>query len=421
MIYTIYIILIFVVLIGFASSFYSQKIILELAHKYRVFDHFDHRKLAKEPRPRLGGIGIFLGFFISFYILFFVIYLLQGTKFHVYVDFSLFQIMLYICSMISFFLLGLYDDFKGLKAVQKLAVELVIATILFYIGFKIELVTLPFFPESINVGILSYPLTTLWIIGVSNAINLIDGLDGLAGGVIAIVAVTIIIICVINKFIFPAIIISALLGGIAGFLPHNVYPSKILMGDSGALFAGTILATVSLKTAHKAPLGIALMIPIIFLAIPVMDTGLSFFRRLLSGRNPLKGDDDHIHHRLMKKGFSEKKSANILLILTGVFSALSVIVSNFRGTPRFIGLFASLFLGFVLMIYLNYIKFGFRRKNGNSDSLNNSNATSLNATNLNATNLNATNLNATDSNVDDTKGDGASSDDTNQHTMDGIQ
>lgn len=365
MIYTIYFMLIFVAVLGFVSSFYSQRIVLALAKKYQIYDSFDHRKLAKDPRPRLGGIGIFFGFFSGFYILFFVIYLLQGTKFHVYVDFSLFQIMLYICSMIFFFLLGLYDDFKGLKAVQKLAVELVIATILFYIGFRIELVTLPFFPESINVGVFSYPLTILWIIGISNAINLIDGLDGLAGGVIAIVSITIIIICVINKYIFPAIIISALLGGITGFLPYNLYPSRILMGDSGSLFAGTILATLSLKTAHKAPLGIALMIPIIFLAIPVMDTGISFIRRLVSGKNPLKGDDDHIHHRLMKKGFSEKKSANILLILTAVFSVLSILVSYFRGTPRFVGLFISLLLGFLLLLYLNYINFGIKRRNNN--------------------------------------------------------
>jgi UDP-GlcNAc:undecaprenyl-phosphate GlcNAc-1-phosphate transferase len=363
MIYTIYVILAFVALIGFISSFYSQKIVLALARKYHIYDDFNHRKLAKEPRPRLGGIGIFLGFISAFYILFFVIYLLQGTRYHIYVDFSLFQIMLYICSMIFFFLLGLYDDFRGLKAIQKLAVELVIATILFYIGFRIELVTLPFFQESINVGIFSYPLTMLWIIGISNAINLIDGLDGLAGGVIAIASVTIIIICVLNKLIFPAIIISALLGGITGFLPYNIFPSKILMGDSGSLFAGTILATLSLKTAHKAPLGIALMIPLIFLAIPVLDTALSFFRRLLSGKNPLKGDDDHIHHRLMKKGFSEKKSANILLTLTGIYSGLSIVVSYFRGTPRFIGLFASLLLGFVLIFYLKYIDFGFKKKN----------------------------------------------------------
>lgn len=366
--YSIYIFLIFVVLVGFMSSFYTQKIILGLATKYRIYDDFNHRKIAKEPRPRLGGIGIFFGFVTSFYILFFVIYLLKDTQYRIIVDFSNFQIMLYICSMIFFFLLGLYDDFRGLKAFQKLAVELAIATILFYIGFKIELVTLPFMEESINVGIFSYPLTILWVIGISNAINLIDGLDGLAGGVIAIASITIIIICVLNKFIFPAIMISALLGGIAGFLPYNVYPSKILMGDAGSLFAGTILATLSLRTAHKAPLGIALMIPIIFLAIPVMDTVLSFFRRLISGKNPLKGDDDHIHHRLMKKGFSEKKSANILLVLTGIFSILSIIVSYFRGTLRFIGLFASLLLGFLLMFYLDYIHINFKRKNNNNSS-----------------------------------------------------
>ena len=137
-----------------------------------------------------------------------------------------------------------------------------------------------------------------------------------------------------------------------------------LMGDSGSLFAGTILATLSLKTAHKASLGIALMIPLIFLAIPVMDTVLSFFRRLVKGKNPFKGDDDHIHHRLMKKGFSEKKSATILLILTAVFSILSILVSNFRGTPRFVALVASLMLGVLLMLYLNYININFKRKNG---------------------------------------------------------
>ncbi len=309
MLYTIYVILIFVVLIGFFVSFYAQRMAMGLARKYRIYDDSNNRKIPKTPRPRLGGIGIFVGFLTAFYALFFVVYLLEDTPYYIYIDFSLFQIMLYICSMLFFFMLGLYDDFKGLKAFQKLGFELVIATILFFIGFKIELLTLPFMEESINVGIFSYPLTVLWIIGVTNAINLIDGLDGLAGGVIAIVSITIIVICVLNKLIFPAIIITALLGGILGFLPYNFYPSKILMGDSGSLFAGTILATLSLKTAQKASLGIALMIPIIFLAIPVMDTALSFFRRLFKGKNPFRGDNDHIHHRLMKKGFSEKKSA----------------------------------------------------------------------------------------------------------------
>ena len=367
--YAIYIILAFVVFIEFLCYFYSKKIIMGLSEKYQIYDHFDYHKIIKEPRPRLGGVGIFIGFLTSFYFLFFLIYLLKDTQYQIYVDFSSFQIMLYICSIIFFFLLGLYDDFKGLKAYQKLSVELVIATILFFIGFKIELVTLPFMEESINVGILSYPLSILWFIGISNAINLIDGLDGLAGGVIAIVSVTIIIICILNRLIFPAIIISALLGGITGFLPYNVFPSKILMGDSGSLFAGTILATLSLKTTHKAPLGVALMIPIIFLAIPVMDTVLSFFRRLVSGRNPLKGDNDHIHHRLMKKGFSEKKSANILLILTGIFSVLSIVVSYFRGTLRFIGLFTSLLLGFLLMLYLDYIHFNFMKRNNHNKTV----------------------------------------------------
>lgn len=369
--YTIYVILSFVVLVGFFVSFFGQRVALGLAEKYQIYDDFNHRKIPKSPRPRLGGLGIFVGFFTAFYILFFVVYLLQDTPYYIFIDFTLFQIMLYVCSMIFFFLLGLFDDFKGLKAFQKLAVELVIATILFFIGFRIELLTLPFMADSINVGAFSYPMTILWIIGIANAINLIDGLDGLAGGVIAIVSVTIIIICVLNKLIFPAIIITALLGAIIGFLPYNLYPSKILMGDSGSLFAGTILATLSLKTAQKASLGIALMIPIIFLAIPVMDTALSFFRRLFKGQNPLKGDDDHIHHRLMKKGFSERKSANILLILTAVFSILSILVSNFRGTPRFVALVASLLLGVLLMMYLNYINLQFKRAN----NINNNNKT----------------------------------------------
>lgn len=363
MLYTIYVILIFVVLIGFFVSFYAQRMAMGLARKYRIYDDSNNRKIPKTPRPRLGGIGIFVGFLTAFYALFFVVYLLEDTPYYIYIDFSLFQIMLYICSMLFFFMLGLYDDFKGLKAFQKLGFELVIATILFFIGFKIELLTLPFMEESINVGIFSYPLTVLWIIGVTNAINLIDGLDGLAGGVIAIVSITIIVICVLNKLIFPAIIITALLGGILGFLPYNFYPSKILMGDSGSLFAGTILATLSLKTAQKASLGIALMIPIIFLAIPVMDTALSFFRRLFKGKNPFRGDNDHIHHRLMKKGFSEKKSANILLILTAIFSILSILVSNFRGTPRFVALVTSLLLGMLLLLYLNYISVNFMKKN----------------------------------------------------------
>jgi len=349
--------LFFLFIIGFMVSFLVEKLTLNLVNKYSIYNNNNNSIFSQLQRSNLGGIGIFVGFFSSLYIIFLVIFLFENPQHYLDTDFNLFQIMLYLCSIIFCFLLGFYDDLKKLTPLQKLAVELIIASILFYIGFKIEYIRFPLLADVIELGVLSYPITLLWIIGIVNAINLIDGLDGLAGGIVVIASITLLIYCLIANLIFPLIIIVALLGATLGFLPYNIFPSKILMGDSGSLFSGLILATISLKTSHKSSLGIALLIPLIYLAIPVMDITLSLIRRLIKKQNPFQKDKDHIHHRLMRKGFSEKNTVKILLVLTIIFSGLSILVYYGEGIFSLLGLLISILLGILFMGYLGYLNF----------------------------------------------------------------
>ncbi|HNX41581.1 MAG TPA: MraY family glycosyltransferase [Candidatus Aminicenantes bacterium] len=311
-------------------------------------------RLPKEPRSRLGGLGIFAGLLGSLYLFLFLF-----ASPHLPVLMEDLPIprdyLLFIGGLVLIFFLGLVDDLTGLNAKQKLAVELLVAGALFSGGFRVEFLTLPFGRGSFALGWFSLPFTALWLVTVTNAFNLIDGLDGLAGGTTLILSLNLIVLCHFQGAPLYIPILAALFGAVAGFLPFNIYPAKIYMGDGGSLLLGLFFAVLSLKLAQKAVLGISLMVPLVFLAVPLLDTFLSFVRRLLAGKNPLQGDNDHIHHRLMKKGFREPQAVGILLTMTALFSLLSLLLTRTFGVGRFFAVGAALLLATGTVIYLNYL------------------------------------------------------------------
>ncbi len=249
------------------------------------------------------------------------------------------------------FLLGLTDDVYGLSAKFKLFIQVAIATLVYLLGVQIN--EIPIF-GGIDLGIFSYPITLLWIVGISNAVNFIDGVDGLAGSVVTVNAITLAIIAVAMT---PSSPISALIGFIlAGsmlaFLTYNFNPAKIFMGDGGALFSGFLLAAISITGVMKAAT-LAIILPFVVLAVPIMDITYSSLRRIFKGKSPFVADAEHIHHKLLHAGFSQK---NTVLILTSVAIIAGAIASLFLGAATIKHYFMAILVIVLIMLLLNMIK-----------------------------------------------------------------
>ena len=227
------------------------------------------------------------------------------------------------------FLLGLIDDVYNLNAKFKLLNQVLITTVVFLLGVKVDMTAFStHFALGVDLGFLSYPITLLWIVGISNAVNFIDGVDGLAGSVITVnaVAIAIIALAMGNAASISALIAFILAGSTLAFLTFNFNPAKIFMGDSGALFAGFMLASLSITGVMKGAT-LAILLPFVILAVPILDITYSSLRRIFKGKSPFVADSEHIHHKLLKAGFSQKLTVAILTtvaILAGAVASMCV-------------------------------------------------------------------------------------------------
>ncbi|MFA5527940.1 MAG: MraY family glycosyltransferase, partial [Peptostreptococcales bacterium] len=170
--------------------------------------------------------------------------------------------------------------------------------------------------------------TVIWIVGITNTINLIDGLDGLAAGITAIASFSMAYIAYLNDRPEVALITLAIAGGTLGFLPYNFNPAKIFMGDGGSLFLGLMLATVSIIGPMKGAAAIATVMPVLVLGLPIFDTAFAIYRRLLNGKSIMEADKGHIHHRILSKGMNQKKTVIILYALSGILGVSAILVNK---------------------------------------------------------------------------------------------
>lgn len=276
----------------------------------------DERKIHKNPIPRLGGVAIWLCTVVSFMIL-----VVVCSK---YPNGNLLSGLFTGGSLM--FLLGMVDDIYNLSPKFKLFVQLGAALVAILLGVKIDILSNPF-GAPILLGWVSIPLTMIWLVGITNAMNFIDGVDGLAGTVTTISAVTLGVIAISTDQPISALVAALLAGAMLGFLVFNFHPAKIFMGDSGALFAGFMLAGLSVTGVLKT-LAVTIILPMFILAVPIMDISFSTFRRLLKGKNPLKADAEHIHHKLIKAGFSQDKTVIIFILLATSAGAVASILVN---------------------------------------------------------------------------------------------
>jgi len=293
------------------------------------------RKIHKFPIPRLGGVAIWLCTLLTFAIL----VLLSWD----YPHGNGLSGILVGGSII--FLLGLVDDIYNLSPKFKLFIQFGAAVVAFLLGVKIEIISNPF-GDPILLGIWSFPITLFWIVAISNAMNFIDGVDGLAGGVSAISAVTLGVVAIYTHQPISALVAAILAGAMMGFLLFNFHPAKIFMGDSGALFAGFTLAALSVTGVLKT-VAVTMLLPIMILAVPILDISYSVSRRLFKGSNPFIADADHIHHRLLKAGLSHNRTVMVFYLLCIAAGSIATI---FVGAYKLYFILVILILSIMLIL-----------------------------------------------------------------------
>ena len=322
--------------ISYLIGVFIVPFVIEFSQKEGLVDLPNERKIHKLPISRLGGVAIWASAMLTFLVLVLLSYYPYG---------SLLSGILLGGSLM--FLLGLIDDIYNLNAKFKLIIQLAIATIVYLLGVQIDTIFNPFGGNPIHLGIFSYPITILWIVGISNAVNFIDGVDGLAGSVITVSSITLALIAVSVTPAQPitALIAFILAGSMLAFLTFNFNPAKIFMGDSGALFSGFLLATLSVAGVMKGAT-LAVLLPFLVLAVPIIDITYSSFRRIMKGKSPFVADAEHIHHKLLKAGFSQKKTVVILTFLAIVAGALAT---------YFTGVLKNYFIYIAILIIIMFI------------------------------------------------------------------
>jgi len=304
--------LIIAFLIASGTSLLITPLIVKLAIKVNAVDKPDHnRKMHKGTRPSMGGLAIFIGVAAGF------IYL-QPVHEH------LNAIIIGACIML---ITGIIDDLFELRASYKLVGQLSAALVVVSSGLIIEKLTIPFI-GTVYIGSFGIVLTIIWILAASNAINLIDGLDGLAAGVSAIALSSIFIMAIMDYRIVVVYLSVILVGSCLGFLVHNFHPSKIFMGDTGALFLGYSIAIVSMLGLFKNVAFFSFIVPVIVIAIPIFDTIHSMIRRKIKKQGIATADHEHIHYQLMNMGYSHRTSVLIIYAFSIFFGCMAIIFNS---------------------------------------------------------------------------------------------
>ena len=297
--------------ICFFSAILLTPLVKKLAFIIGATDKPNQRKVHSRIMPRLGGLAIFISFIIG------VLFIQPADEYHLPI----------VIGSIIIILTGILDDVKEISPKLKLAGQIAAAAVVVIYGdLKVEFINLPF-GGIIDFGYLSIPFTMIWIIGITNAINLIDGLDGLAGGVSSIALISIAGMSFVMGNGYVTVMALIVAASTIGFLFYNFHPAKIFMGDTGALFLGYIIGVLSLL-GYKNVTFISLIIPVIILGVPISDTFFAIIRRLVN-KQPLSAPDkSHLHHCLLRSGFSHRQTVLLIYAMAAVFGLAAFIFSQ---------------------------------------------------------------------------------------------
>ena len=311
-------------------------IVKKIAIHINALDIPDARKVHTKPIPRLGGLGIFIGFLIG--------YMIFGQ--------NTIQMNSILIGSFIIVLTGMIDDIKPISPKSKLLGQIMASSVIAFYG-NILLNNLTVFGLNIEFGIFAYPITILFIVACTNIINLIDGLDGLSSGISSIFYLSTIVICFFqSRFNELEFILSLImLGSTLGFLVHNFHPAKIFAGDSGALFMGFVIAVTSLL-GFKTTAITSIFIPLMILAVPILDTLFAILRRLLKHQPISMPDKQHLHHQLLKMNFSHRNTVLIIYGINILFATASILYTLNDTKDIFIG---RIIYGILMILVLIFV------------------------------------------------------------------
>lgn len=308
-------------IMAFLISLFSTPLSKRIAFKVGAIDYPKDRGMHKKPMPRAGGTAIVFGFILTVIII--IPLLFPKTA-----SIDIVEILGLVLGSIVIASVGFLDDIYELRPKIKLLFQFIAALIIVYTGTTISAFTWPFADNGvIFLGEFAKILTIVWVVGVTNAVNLIDGLDGLAAGVSSIAALCLMLLAILTANPVPVTIIltAALAGACLGFLPHNFNPATIFMGDTGSNFLGFALAVISIQGLLKSYTAITVIISVIVLGLPIFDTFFAIIRRLLNGQPVMQADRGHLHHRLVDRGYSQKRAVLTLYGVSGGFGIAGIL------------------------------------------------------------------------------------------------
>jgi UDP-GlcNAc:undecaprenyl-phosphate GlcNAc-1-phosphate transferase len=298
-------------MVALCASLVLTPLVRRMCERYGGLDEpRDERRIHSTAIPRLGGVAVFLALIIALAALFFIDNLvtqsLSANRWQLFVAFT---------PAVLVFVLGIVDDLRGVAPHLKLSTQGLAAALFYALGGRIEILSVPYVGPVELSGLLGFVITVFWVVAITNAFNLIDGVDGLAAGAALFASFVMIAVSIVVGHPFVTVTALALSGALIGFLRYNFSPASIFLGDSGALFIGFLLATLSVQGTQKASTAVAIAIPLLAFGVPVIDTTVTLTRRFLGKRPLLKADREHIHHMLLARGWSQRR---VVLILYGV-------------------------------------------------------------------------------------------------------
>ena len=295
----------------------ATPVIRVVAHRLSFLDMPDARKIHRVALPRLGGVAMVLAFGVAM-----AFALIASPDLGATEGLRPNRAASIVVGVGLIMAVGVVDDIRGMRALVKLAFQVGIASLVWYLGLSLERLHLPW--GVVELGMLSYPLTVAWIVGIINAINLIDGLDGLASAVVLTVLGAFAVLAA-NDRVDPILpLIAAVSGAAVGFLAYNLHPASIIMGDTGSMFLGFTLAAVGISLMQDGVQPVHPWVPVIALGLPIADTLWAMVRRTARGKQFFVADRGHIHHQLLDRGLSQRDA---MLILTAISAALAAVAT----------------------------------------------------------------------------------------------
>src|SRR5215813_10119550 len=314
----------------FTLSFFAAMLITPLvrrkASEWGAIARPDNgRHIHSRPTPRLGGVAIYIAFTSTLLCVPFLGNMV-GESFRA----NLLKFSALLAPATFIFLFGVYDDFRGASAPLKLTFQMIAAAMVYIAGYRIENLSSPFGGHWRLPALLSFLVTTLWILVITNAFNLIDGIDGLAAGASVFALISILVFSVAQGNPEISLIAVVLVGSVMGFLRYNFNPATIFLGDSGSMFLGFLAAVLSLAGSQKGSTIVAIAIPLVSFGLPVTEAGLSLARRFVSGKSLFTGDRGHIHHKLLDRGLTQRQAVILLYAVCALFSLFGLMLLNPR-------------------------------------------------------------------------------------------